>query len=221
MSCSGSFTDSGKKQKCGNGVFADAAVFSFHPVKHIACGEGGMITTNSKDIYDKLILLRTHGITKKNMQNNHGDWYYEMKKLGYNYRLTDIQAALGISQLKKNYEGVKKRNEIAKKYKKYFKGKIKFQELTDGTLNAHHLFIIEIDRRKKLYEFLKKNNIYSQIHYIPIHTLPYYKSIGYEEANLENSEKYYNNCLSLPMYPSLTEKEQEYVISKVIEFINE
>ncbi len=126
----GYFTDSkGIKQMCGNGNYADLAIFSFHPVKHIACGEGGMITTNYEEIYKKLLLLRTHGITKENMSENHGGWYYEMQELGYNYRLTDIQSALGITQLAKNQDGVKRRNEIAATYKKAFKGKIKYQNL--------------------------------------------------------------------------------------------
>jgi UDP-4-amino-4,6-dideoxy-N-acetyl-beta-L-altrosamine transaminase len=217
----GYFTDSeNKKQKCGNGNYADIGVFSFHPVKHITCGEGGMLTTNSKKLYEKLMLLRTHGITKENMQENHGGWYYEMIELGFNYRLTDFQAALGITQLKKNDKGVIRRNEIADKYKTAFKNKIKYQSLTSGDLNAHHLFIIEIDERKELYNFLRKHNIFAQIHYIPIHTLPYYSNIGYKNADLFYSEKYYERCISLPMYPSLTEKEQEFVILKVLDFIN-
>jgi|TARA_B100000795_G_scaffold133395_1_gene99609 UDP-4-amino-4,6-dideoxy-N-acetyl-beta-L-altrosamine transaminase len=207
-------------QKCGNGNYADLAVFSFHPVKHIACGEGGMITTNSKHLYKKLLSLRTHGISKEDMSKNDGGWYYEMKELGFNYRLTDIQSALGITQLKKNKEGVKRRNEIANNYKNAFNEKLKIQDLKSGDLNAHHLFVIEINNRKKLYDFLRTHNIFSQIHYIPLHTLPYYKNIGYDNANLKNAENYYNNCISLPMYPSLTNTEQKFVISKVLEFIN-
>ena len=217
----GHFTNSKNKiQKCGNGNYADIAVFSFHPVKHIACGEGGMITTNSKYLYKKLLSLRTHGISKNDMIKNDGGWYYEMKELGYNYRLTDIQSALGITQLEKNKTGVKKRNEIAVKYKNAFYGKLKFQDLKLGDLNAHHLFVIEINNRKKLYDFLRTHNIFSQIHYIPLHTLPYYKKIGYKNANLINAENYYKHCISLPMYPTLTNTEQNLVISKVLEFIN-
>lgn len=215
----GYFTSSkGEKQNCGNGNYADLAVFSFHPVKHIACGEGGMVTTNSKELFDKLMLLRTHGITKDNMIENHGGWYYEMKELGFNYRLTDFQAALGISQLAKNEEGVKRRNEIAKKYKEAFDGKIKYQELPQGDLNAHHLFVIEVKERKSLYDYLHQNGIFAQIHYIPVHTLPYYSEIGYNEADLTNAENYYKNCISLPMYPNLTEEEQDFVIEKVLQF---
>ena len=120
----GYFIDSkSEKNFCGNGNYADIGVFSFHPVKHIACGEGGMLTTNSKELYEKLMLLRTHGITKENMEENHGNWYYEMIELGFNYRLTDFQSALGITQLAKNNKGVERRNEISATYKKAFEGK--------------------------------------------------------------------------------------------------
>jgi UDP-4-amino-4,6-dideoxy-N-acetyl-beta-L-altrosamine transaminase len=215
----GSFIDSSEKhQKCGNGNYADVSVFSFHPVKHIACGEGGMVTTNSEKIYKKLTSLRSHGITKNNMSKNHGGWFYEMQELGFNYRLTDIQCALGITQLAKNDKGVARRNEIANKYKEAFKGKIKFQSLPKGSYNAHHLFVIEVEKRKELYDYLRAFKIYTQVHYIPVHTLPYYQEIGYDEADLSNSEKYYSRCLSLPMYPSLTKEEQEFVIEKILSF---
>jgi UDP-4-amino-4,6-dideoxy-N-acetyl-beta-L-altrosamine transaminase len=217
----GYFTDSkGVKQTCGNGNYADIGVFSFHPVKHIACGEGGMVTTNSEDIYKKLLLLRSHGITKDNMSENHGGWFYEMQELGFNYRLTDIQSALGITQLAKNNIGVARRNAIANAYKDAFKGVIKHQSLSEGVLNAHHLFVIEVEDRKGLYDFLRTHNIFTQIHYIPVHTLPYYKDIGYGSVVLKNAESYYSKCISLPMYPTLTLEEQNFVIDKVLEFVN-
>jgi len=217
----GYFIDSkGNKNFCGNGNYANIGVFSFHPVKHIACGEGGMLTTNSKELYEKLMLLRTHGITKENMDENHGNWYYEMIALGFNYRLTDFQSALGITQLAKNEKGVERRNEISSNYKKVFKGKIKFQDLPIGTYNAHHLFIIEVENRKELYDFLHSKGILAQIHYVPVHTMPYYKKIGYEGSDLINAENYYANCISLPMYPTLKFDEQNFVIDEVIKFIS-
>ncbi len=217
----GYFTDTkGVNQLCGNGNYADLGVFSFHPVKHIACGEGGMVTTNSEELYNKLLLLRTHGITKENMQENQGAWFYEMQTLGFNYRLTDIQSALGITQLAKNDRGVEKRNKIAKKYKQAFQGRVKFQELPEKFYNAHHLFVIEVENRKGLYIFLKEHQIFTQIHYIPVHTLPYYKEIGYDTADLSNAENYYSKCISLPMYPTLKYKEQKFVIDKVLEYLN-
>jgi len=215
----GYFIDSkGEKQLCGSVNYSDIGVFSFHPVKHIACGEGGMLTTNSSELYDKLSKLRTHGITKENMSENHGGWFYEMQSLGYNYRLTDIQCALGITQLAKNDKGVERRNEIALRYKTVFDGKIDYQVLPENTYNAHHLFIIEINNRKELYDYLREHNIYAQIHYIPVHTLPYYQKIGYESADLSNAEDYYSKCISLPMYPTLTDEEQDFVIEKVLAF---
>lgn len=215
----GYFIDSkGNKQFCGNGNYADIGVFSFHPVKHIACGEGGMLTTNSEEIYKKLLLLRTHGITKENMHEDHGGWYYEMQTLGYNYRLTDIQSALGITQLAKNKKGVERRNEIAGRYKEAFQGTFKFQSLPHNTYNAHHLFIIEVSDRKGLYDYLRTKNIFAQIHYIPVHTLPYYKAIGYQNADLQNSEIYYQHCISLPMFPTLTNFEQQLVIKEIMNF---
>lgn len=218
----GFFIDSkGSKNFAGNCKYSDIGVFSFHPVKHIACGEGGMITTNSYELYKKLTSLRTHGISKDNLLENHGGWYYEMKELGYNYRLTDFQSALGISQLSKNYAGVLARNKIADKYKKAFKGKLKFQHLPDNRYNAHHLFIVEHFERKKLFDYLHANGILTQIHYIPIHTFPYYKNIGYDDAQLNNAENYYSKCLSLPMFPTLKNEEQDYIIDKILSFLDE
>ncbi|NQY05413.1 MAG: UDP-4-amino-4,6-dideoxy-N-acetyl-beta-L-altrosamine transaminase [Flavobacteriaceae bacterium] len=217
----GYFTDSkGVQQKCGNGVYAEMGIFSFHPVKHIACGEGGMITTNSEALYNKLMLLRTHGITKNNMSENHGGWFYEMQTLGFNYRLSDIQSTLGITQLAKNNEGVQRRNEIANRYKEAFEGRVKYQSLPEGMYNAHHLFVVEVEDRKRLYDHLRNQQIYAQIHYIPVHTLPYYKEIGYQGADLSHSEQYYAHCISLPMYPTLTNEEQDFVIDQVISFVN-
>ncbi|NYJ26402.1 UDP-4-amino-4,6-dideoxy-N-acetyl-beta-L-altrosamine transaminase [Allomuricauda sp. ARW1Y1] len=218
----GYFIDSsGKRQMCGNSNYSDVCVFSFHPVKHIACGEGGMVTTNDEEIYNKLSLLRTHGITKDRMEEDHGGWFYEMQQLGFNYRLTDIQSALGITQLRKNPVGVHKRNQIAERYKEAFEGKIKYQKVPQNSYNAHHLFVIEVEDRKGLYDYLRQHNIFAQIHYIPVHKLPYYNRIGYSDADLSNAETYYSRCISLPMYPTLEEKEQEFVIEKVLDFCDE
>ncbi|WP_291857696.1 UDP-4-amino-4,6-dideoxy-N-acetyl-beta-L-altrosamine transaminase [Marinilabilia sp.] len=211
----------GMKQNCGNGQYADLAIFSFHPVKHIAAGEGGMITTNDEELYNKLMMLRTHGITKEPelLQDNHGGWYYEMQELGYNYRLSDIQAALGNSQLQKADAGLNRRKEIARNYFEAFKDKsfIKGQAgVVDG--HAYHLYIIEVEDRKGLYEYLRANNIFAQVHYIPVHLMPYYKGLGWKEGDLPVAEEYYSRSLSLPMYPTLTEEDQELVISCITDF---
>ena len=218
----GYFADSNNnQQKCGNGNFADLAIFSFHPVKHIATGEGGMITTNNEELYKKLLLLRTHGITKdaQLLEENHGGWYYEMQALGYNYRLSDMQAALGITQLQRADKGLEKRKEIAKKYDAAFapfSEKITLPQYDSG--HAFHLYIIQVQDRLGLYNHLRANNIFTQVHYIPVHTMPYYKSLGVQ-PQMPVAEKYYAHCLSLPMFPTLNNEEQEFVIQKIIEFI--
>jgi UDP-4-amino-4,6-dideoxy-N-acetyl-beta-L-altrosamine transaminase len=218
------FTDSkGKKQHCGNCQYADLAIFSFHPVKHIATGEGGMITTNRKDLYDKLLLLRTHGITKDPalMNKNDGGWYMEMQELGYNYRLSDMQAALGVSQLKRADEGLKRRKAIAERYDAAFKNApLEIPKVREGLGHAYHLYVIKTKRRKELYDYLKTQQIFAQVHYIPVHTMPYYKSLGWKQGDMPMAEAYYDQCLSIPMYPSLTDEEQDYVIKKISEFIN-
>lgn len=217
----GYFTDSsGQQQLCGNGKYADAAIFSFHPVKHIACGEGGMITTNSREIYDKLILLRTHGITKNEalLHENHGGWYYEMLELGYNYRLTDFQAALGLSQLKRADSNLALRRQIAQRYDAAFEGTGVNNEVArydEG--HAYHLYVIKVPNRKELYEQLKREEIFAQVHYIPVHMLPYYQQKGFKKGDFPAAERYYEQCLSLPMYPTLTKEEQDFVIKAVLE----
>ena len=219
----GYFIDSkGNKQLCGNGNFADLAIFSFHPVKHIATGEGGMITTNNKDLYDKLLLLRTHGITKNPdlLNENHGAWYYEMQELGFNYRIPDMLCALGITQLKRADEGLTKRRKIAETYHNAFKNNsnIIIQPMTMHKGHAFHLFIIKVKNRLDLYNHLKEKNIFAQIHYIPVHTMPYYKSLGFKKGDFSISELYYEGCLSLPMYPTLTDEEQDFVIETIYSF---
>ena len=171
----GYFIDSkGKKQNCGNGNYADLAIFSFHPVKHIATGEGGMITTNNKELYNKLCLLRTHGITKDPvlLQENRGGWYHGMQELGYNYRLSDMQAALGITQLKRANDGLKKRKAIAGRYDDAFKKSgLPITIPTYSVGHAFHLYIIQVKDRLNLYNYLRKNKIFAQVHYIPAHII--------------------------------------------------
>lgn len=218
----GYFTDSkNSKQSCGNGIYADLSIFSFHPVKHIATGEGGMITTNNKALHEKLLLLRTHGITKdpEHIKENQGGWYYEMQYLGYNYRLSDLQAVLGSSQLKRAEQNLIRRKQIADRYCKALSNlPITVPCLLEPTSHAYHLFIILTDSRTALYEYLRKNNIYTQVHYIPVHLQPYYKQFGWKKGDFPLAENYYERCLSLPMYPSLTDAEQDYVIEKIIKF---
>lgn len=210
----------GSQQNCGNGMFADASIFSFHPVKHIACGEGGMITTNDINIYKKLLLLRSHGITKdpQTLINKEGGWYYEMQELGYNYRMSDILCALGISQLSRAKYNLKKRKQIASRYIKAFMGMgIISQSVINNEGHAFHLFVVLVNNRLGLYNYLKENNIHAQIHYIPVYKFPFYTKM-YKEQFFHNAEEYYKKCISLPLYPSLTIEDQEKVISIVKEF---
>lgn len=237
-----SFTDSnGTAQKSGNGTFADLAIFSFHPVKHIATGEGGMITTNDEKLYKKLLTLRTHGITRDplNFTNSileaggkindtlYPGWYMEMQDLGYNYRITDFQCALGISQLKRADDGLKNRIAIAKKYDLSFQNKINIKsaalEIDTKFIDKHayHLYILLVEDRLGLYNHLKANGIFAQIHYYPVHLMPYYRNLGWKENDLPFVETYYQKCISLPMYPTLTNEEQEYVINTVLNYYKE
>lgn len=219
----GHFTDSqAQPQHCGNGQYADLAIFSFHPVKHIACGEGGMITTNRQDLYEQLLQLRTHGITKNPdlLEENHGGWYYEMHHLGYNYRLSDMQAVLGSSQLQRARQGLERRQVIAQKYEKAFADtSVKTLPLSSHQgLHAYHLFVILVEQRKALYDYLRQHQIFAQVHYIPAHLLPYYKQQGWKAGDFPEAEKYYAHCLSLPMFPTLSDEEQDFVIEKVLAF---
>ncbi len=236
----GFFVDSsGNKQFCGNGRFAELAIFSFHPAKHIAAGEGGMITTNNEALYRRLMLLRTHGITRdeslftngvsmasagESSDGSYPGWYMEMQELGFNYRITDFQCALGLSQLKRAEEGLLRRREIAKRYDQAFSA---YSEINAPNLelgresgqHAYHLYVIQVPRRMGLYNYLRSKNIYTQVHYIPTHLMPYYKSLGYSEGMFRAAESYYLNCLSLPMFPSLTDADQNYVIKEILEFL--
>ncbi|SIR42854.1 UDP-4-amino-4,6-dideoxy-N-acetyl-beta-L-altrosamine transaminase [Pontibacter lucknowensis] len=226
----GFFVDSkGERQFCGNGKFAELAIFSFHPVKHIATSEGGMVTTNDEALYKKLLLYRTHGITRDAdlLEENHGGWYMEMQALGYNYRIPDMLCALGISQLSRADEGMVRRRQIAQVYDEAFadaKGIAVLgtnpAAMTDAgeTGHAYHLYVIQVADRKGLYDFLRGHQIFAQVHYIPAHTMPYYRSLGHKKGDFPKAERYYEACLSLPMYPTLTEEEQAYVIEKVKEF---
>lgn len=218
----GYFIDSNdQKQNCGNGRFADLATFSFHPVKHITTGEGGMITTNDEKLYHRLRNLRSHGIQQNyNLnQKNDGVWYYEMQELGHNYRMTDIEAALGISQLKRADAGLERRREIAATYEEAFAGKAYIKRLS-GTIEGHawHLYVAEFENRDGLIQHLRNNNIMAQVHYIPVHLMPYYRQFGWKEGDMPVAEKYYHHCLSLPIYPTLTEEEQAFVIETIHSF---
>jgi UDP-4-amino-4,6-dideoxy-N-acetyl-beta-L-altrosamine transaminase len=211
----------------GNCKYSDLTIFSFHPVKTITTGEGGVITTNNKQLYKRLLMLRSHGMTKdsKVLTKNPGPWYYEMHELGFNYRMTDIQAAIGIQQLKKLNAFVLRRREIIKHYNEAFNN---IDWLTTPyekaeVYSAFHLYVLQFDfdkigkDRKHVMEELLEAGVGTQVHYIPIHTQPYYQTnFGYQLGDFPNAEGYYQNAVSIPLYPGMTDSECEYVIEKIL-----
>ena len=214
------------------GSISDMTIFSFHPVKHITTGEGGIITTNNKEYYERLKLFRTHGITKDKdkLLNYDGPWYYEMQELGYNYRLTDFQCALGISQLKKIDKFILCRREIVKKYNSEFKDipEIKIPEINPVDSNpVWHIYMIQLNlerikvRRREIFEALRAENIGVNVHYIPVHLQPYYqKRFGYHPGDFPRAENYYSRAITLPVFPKMSDKDIDDVIAAVKKVIN-
>jgi len=216
----GAVYDGIKSGSCNN---SDISIFSFHPVKHLTTAEGGAITTNSKEIYKKLLTLRNHGMVKISSMK---PWEYEMRDLGFNYRITDIQCALGISQLKKLPDFIKRRFEIAKQYDKAFINTIVKPLYKFDGKSSYHLYVVQVDftnlniSKVNLFNKLRERNIGVQLHYMPINKQPYYKRLGYGEENIPNMQRYYEECFSLPMYPLLSDTEQSYVIKNLMEILN-
>lgn len=208
-------------ESVGSCNYSDITVFSFHPVKIVTCGEGGAALTNCPLLDQRMKLLRSHGITrdKKLMEYPSDDeWYYEQVALGYNYRMTDIHAALGLSQLGRLQEYIDKRHEIAFRYDQKFNG-VNLQKPYRNPLNksALHLYVIQVEatQHKRIFHKLRENNIGVNLHYIPVHTQPYYQKLGFAWGDFPNSEEYYKKAISLPIFPTLTENEQSYVIETV------
>ena len=209
-----------KAASCTN---SDISILSFHPVKHMTTGEGGAITTNSKEIYEKLLVLRGHGMVKTPEMK---PWEYEMRELGFNYRITDIQCALGLSQLKKLDDFITRRIQIAKKYDEAFKNTpVQPLYAYDGR-SSYHLYVVQVDfnalnvSKVDLFNRMREKNIGLQLHYIPINKQPYYRSLGYGSECTPVMDDYYEKCFSLPMYPKMTDEEQDYVINTLLELLN-
>ena len=217
------------KKKVGSCCYSDLCVFSTHPVKTIATAEGGMITTNNKYLYQRLLRLRSHGINKNNdkfidqnqayTNQKRNLWYYEMRELGFHYRLNDIQSALGISQISKINKFIKSRDNIVKKYRNNISQKIGLPSQPYYKYSSNHLFVLNLNldllskKKNEIMISLRKKNIITQVHYIPIPFHPYFKRLGYNTKNLSNAVSYFNSAISLPCYYSLKEKEQTYVIN--------
>src|SRR3990167_2138950 len=208
-----------KNKKVGSCIYSDITVFSFHPVKIITTGEGGMTVTNQTNLYEKMLQLRSHGMTRN--QNDmtklsEGDWYYQQIDLGYNYRLTDIQAALGVTQLNSIEKFINRRRYLANRY---------HEELSDLpiTLPLHsqlnesswHLYVIQAENRAAVFEKLRNARIGVNVHYIPVHTQPYYQKMGFKIGDFPNAEYYYSRAVTLPLFYDLSDRDQYYIIEKL------
>jgi len=207
--------------RIGSCIYSDITVFSFHPVKIITTGEGGMLLTNNGELAEKIDLLRNHGITRNSnrmTEKTHGDWYYQQIELGYNYRMTDIQAALGLSQLQRLDEIVKRRREIAKLYNALLKDlPLTLPWQSPSCQSSWHLYVISLDlsiikkSRKDIFESLRKEEIGVNVHYIPVHTQPYYQKLGFSWGDFPESENYYEKTITIPLFPEMTDHDIEQV----------
>lgn len=215
--------------KVGACEFSEMVVFSFHPVKIITTGEGGMILTNRADLYEKLLFLRTHGITRDERfmtKPSDGPWYYQQIDLGYNYRMTDLQAALGISQLQRIDEFVRRRHKLAARYDESLKDlPVTLPWQDPDTYSAYHLYVIRLHldqlakSRKQIFEELQAAGINVNVHYIPVHTQPYYERLGFKTGDFPEAEEYYREAITLPLYYSLRDEEQDYIVERLQEII--
>jgi UDP-4-amino-4,6-dideoxy-N-acetyl-beta-L-altrosamine transaminase len=218
-----------KNTKIGACIYSDMTVLSFHPVKIITTGEGGMVLTNRRDLYEKLILLRSHGITRNPdlmTETSHGPWYYQQIDLGFNYRMTEIQAALGISQMTQLNKFITRRQQIADRYYNMLKDlplTLPWQQ--PDSYSAFHLYVIRLKldaigkSHRQVFEGLRKNGINVNLHYIPVHTQPYYRKMGFKNGDFPIAEQYYREAISLPMYYSLSDSEQDFVVDKLHEVL--
>ncbi|MCX5715314.1 MAG: UDP-4-amino-4,6-dideoxy-N-acetyl-beta-L-altrosamine transaminase [Candidatus Omnitrophica bacterium] len=217
-----------KGSKVGCGKYSDMTILSFHAVKHITTGEGGMVLTNRKDIYEKLVMFRNHGITRdkvKLINKNKPAWFYEMQFLGFNYRLTDIQCALGLSQMDKLNSFIKRRKEIVKFYKQEFDSMEKVMCLNERgyAASSWHIFPIQImiaKRRDEIFNALRSKGIGVNLHYIPIYLQPYYKKLGYKNGLCPRAEKYYERTITLPLYPQLSRGDLKRIVNATKKIID-
>ena len=208
--------------KVGSCTFSDMTVFSFHPVKIVTTGEGGMVLTNRKDLYEKLLLYRSHGITRDPVKMTHasdGAWYYQQIALGYNYRMTDIQAALGISQMKRLDTFVARRRELAARYDTLLRDlPLVTPYVMEGAEPSWHIYVVQMDfsrarkTKQQIFEEMKEQGVVLNLHYIPVHRQPYYEKLGFRQGDFPKSEKYYKEAFTLPLYYDLTDDEQEHIV---------
>lgn len=216
-----------KGEPIGNGRYSDITVFSFHPVKIITTAEGGMALTNSDELAQRLGLLRSHGITRDPAlmtEPMHGPWYYQQVALGYNYRMTDMQAALGVSQMTRLNRYVERRHEIAQRYNELLADlPLTLPWQHPDSYSAYHLYVIRLQLDKistthlQVFEFLRAKDIMVNLHYIPVHTQPYYQQMGFQQGDYPEAECYYREAISIPMHQSLTNEEQDQVVAALRE----
>ncbi|MDR2623050.1 MAG: UDP-4-amino-4,6-dideoxy-N-acetyl-beta-L-altrosamine transaminase [Methanobrevibacter sp.] len=216
-------------KRIGSCRYSEMTIFSFHPVKHITTGEGGAVLTNNEEYYEKLLAFRSHGVTKENLRNeSHGDWYYEMHDLGFNYRITDIQTTLGISQLNKLDDFVKRRRGIAKTYDEIFENNPFFDTILENEngRSSYHLYPILLkdeykNKKREMFSKLREEGLGVQVHYIPVYLQPYYHDLGYKKGICPCSEEFYKKEISIPMYPSLSDEDVEYVREKIFKVFSQ
>ena len=219
-----------KSTKIGCCKYSDLTVFSFHPVKIVTTGEGGMDLTNDKELHEKLLLYRSHGITRDTKLMTRpvdGPWYYQQIELGFNYRMTDMQAALGYSQMQKVDEFVSRRRYLAKRYDELLKNinNIQLPDQNEDTDSSWHLYVVRVDfskiskTKQQIFAEMKDRGICLNLHYIPVHTQPYYKNMRFEDGDFPNSEKYYEEAFTLPLYYSLTDEQQDYIVKNLVEVL--
>lgn len=206
--------------KVGACEHSDVTVFSFHPVKILTTGEGGMALTNSAEIFHRMQLLRSHGISRDINDvelEAAGGWYYKQIDLGFNYRLTDIQAALGLSQMDRLSLFLDRRRRLAERYQEGFADwPLKVQAITDGAISSNHLFVIRVSvNRKEVYDALRASGVGVNVHYIPVHTQPYYRQLGFKVGMYPESERYYSEAISLPIYSTLSDEQQDFVVESL------
>jgi UDP-4-amino-4,6-dideoxy-N-acetyl-beta-L-altrosamine transaminase len=217
----------GRLHRVGSCSHSDMCCFSFHPVKHVTTGEGGAVTTNDPELYRRLRRFRTHGITRdpNELQHDEGPWYYEQQDLGYNYRITDFQSALGSSQLRRLDNFVQRRREHAVRYNEAFAGiaGIRPIESPANSDGSYHLYVIRVaaEDRRGIFEDLRQAGIGVNVHYIPVYRHPYYRANGWAQERLPNAEALYASIISLPMFPDLTADERSYVVDSVIRAVSE
>lgn len=219
-----------KDTKVGSCVYSDMTVFSFHPVKIITTGEGGMVLTNSKELYEKLILYRSHGITRdaaKMTREADGPWYYQQIELGYNYRMTDIQAALGYSQMERLDAFVARRRALAKQYDELLSDlPLRTPKQSADTNSSWHIYVVRLDKARvkksktEIFEEMKARGVTLNLHYIPVYMQPYYQALGFNQGDFPVSERYYEEAFTLPLYCELTDEQQDTVVNALKEVLS-